>query len=387
MQKQNPYVYLFSLGHFSVDWVQGAVPALLPYFISVCNLNYQEAGSLIFANIMLSSILQPLFGYYADRISKPWFVPLGPIICGLSIGAFAFTTNYSLLFFFSMLAGLGSSLFHPEGALMMNRIAGDKKGQALGMFSVGGNAGFAVGPFLAGLVAYKWNIYGLLIFTFVNFVLAAIILKQMPKVMSEVKELRENAANNLAALPTNDWPAFAKLMPVIFARSVGFTISNTFIPIYWIKVLGATASQGSLALTYMFTMGAFMTYLGGLMADKIGHIKVVRLSFVLLVPAMALLTNTSNFYVAMGVLLPVAFGLFVPYSPIVILGQTYLTKSIGLASGITMGLSATLGGMMSPLVGWGADKWGVATALQILWVAALLGAIFSFIVPEPKKSI
>ena len=30
-------IYLFAGGHFAVDWAQSAIPALLPYFISVCN--------------------------------------------------------------------------------------------------------------------------------------------------------------------------------------------------------------------------------------------------------------------------------------------------------------------------------------------------------------
>ena len=53
MHKINPLVYLFTLGHFATDWSQGAIPALLPYFIVVCHLNYQDAASLIFANILL----------------------------------------------------------------------------------------------------------------------------------------------------------------------------------------------------------------------------------------------------------------------------------------------------------------------------------------------
>ena len=98
MKKINPYVYLFAMGHFAADWAQGAWPALLPYFISVCHLNYQEAGSLIFANMLLASITQPFFGYYSDKISKPWFVPAGPVLCGLSLAVVPFPTNYWVIY-------------------------------------------------------------------------------------------------------------------------------------------------------------------------------------------------------------------------------------------------------------------------------------------------
>ncbi len=386
MEKINPYVNLFALGHFSVDWVQTAIPALLPYFIGVCNLNYKEAGFLIFANVLFSSLTQPFFGYYADKVSKPWLVPLGPIICGVAMGIFAFATNYNLLFFASMLSGLGSSIFHPEGALTINRISGAKKGKALGWFSVGGNAGSAAGPFLAGIIAYKLDVHGLLLFTIINIILALKIFSKIPAAMELAREQKKIAEQNSTVKPANDWLAFSKLSPIIFARSVGFTISNAFIPIYWIKVLGASGTAGSFALTGLFMAGVVLTYVGGAFADKIGNIKVMRLAFLIAVPGAVILTHTTNLYIAALMLLPLAVGIFVPYSPVVILGQTYLGKNVGMASGITMGLASTLGGVMSPVVGWGADKWGIPAALQILWIAALIGVIFSFIVPEPDKN-
>ena len=69
MQRFDPRIYLFAGGHFATDWAQSAIPALLPYFISVCNLSYQDAGTLIFGNILLASICQPILGYYADKVS------------------------------------------------------------------------------------------------------------------------------------------------------------------------------------------------------------------------------------------------------------------------------------------------------------------------------
>ena len=82
--------------------------------------------------------------------------------------------------------------------------------------------------------------------------------------------------------------------------------------------------------------------------------------------------------------MPAALSVFMPYSPIVILGQTYLGKNAGFASGVTLGLSTTLGGIFAPLVGWAADLWGLPAALQILWMAGLLGAVVSFTLPKVK---
>jgi FSR family fosmidomycin resistance protein-like MFS transporter len=153
------------------------------------------------------------------------------------------------------------------------------------------------------------------------------------------------------------------------------------------QVLHSTAANGSMALSVLFTLGIFMTYLGGVLADRFGYIKVMRIAFLVMVPAMLAFTNSKQLWLSLWLLLPVAFSLFIPYSSIVVLGQTYLGKSVGLASGITMGLGTTMGGMMSPLVGWGADQWGIGPALQILWVVALLGLAFAFLVPSVEEKL
>ena len=388
MKKLNPYVYLFTMGHFAVDWAQGAIPALLPYFIATYNLNYQDAATLIFANMLLSSISQPIFGYYSDKISKPWFIPLGPLICGICITLLGFTDNYWLIFLCCMFCGFGSSIYHPEAARAVNKISGKLKGQALGSFSVGGNAGFAVGPIVAVFCAYAFHIYGLVIFGIINIVFAALRYHFMPKILKQIETADiEEIKTHSQAEKRNDWKSFGKLTVVIFVRSIGFTVCNTFIPIYWIHVLNASPSQGSLALSILFCLGAVITFIGGIMADRFGFIRIMRASFLIMIPTMLLFANSTNLYLSTVLLLPVAFSLFAPYSPIVVLGQTFLGKNVGFASGVTLGLSTTMGGLFSPLVGWGADTWGLTAALQVLWIAAIFGAIFAFLIPTPKQFI
>ena len=386
MKKIDPAVYLFSLGHLSVDWCQGAIPALLPYFIRNYDLSYQAAGTLIFANVLVASVLQPLFGYYSDRISRPWFIPLGTLFCGISVALMGFCTSFSAIFAAAMLSGVGSAVFHPEAALMVNRIAAKAKGQALGTFSVGGNAGFAIGPIVAGICAYKLGIHSLLIFGVINAVLAIALWTRMPYVLQQVSLFNKQETEKKAVKTSeNDWKAFGILSLPIFARSIGFTLSNTFIPIYWMTVLHASATQGTTALSILFTIGACITFGGGLLADRFGYVTIIRAAFLCMVPTYLLLTHTTDIWVATALLLPAAVSIFMPYSPIVVLGQTYLAKNAGFASGVTLGLTTTLGGIFAPLVGGAADRWGLVPALQIFWIAGLIGLIASFFLPEPEK--
>ena len=81
---------------------------------------------------------------------------------------------------------------------------------------------------------------------------------------------------------------------------------------------------------------------------------------------------------------PMAFGVFSQYGPITVLGQKYLAKNAGFASGITLGLGITLGGLVAPYVGHLADIYGVQTALMTLIPVGLMGLLMSLWLKEPK---
>ena len=386
MKRVNPFVYLFALGHLATDWAQGAIPALLPYFISHYDLSYRAAASLVFANVMVSSLLQPLSGYYADKMSKSWFIAAGPVCAGLGVTFIGFSSSYWAIFAAAMLCGVGSALFHPEAALMVNRIAGKGKGQAIAIFSMGGNLGFAVGPVAAGICAYTIGIHSLLLFGVVNLAVGTAILWKMSAAQRVAAQyVEEEKGNEPEVEKRNDWGSFAKLSFAMLARSLSFNLSNTFIPIFWVTVLHATAQEGTQALSLLFAVGAGLTYVGGVLADRMGYVRVLRLTFCAMIPTMFLLTHSTEVLWATVLLLPAAFAIFVPFSPIVVLGQTYLAKNAGFASGVTLGLSTTLGGILTPFVGWAADLWGVVTALQILWIAGVIGAAASFSLPADGK--
>lgn len=385
MQKVDTSIYFFALGHLCVDSAQGAIPALLPYFIQNYGLSYQEAATLIFANVLLSSILQPLFGYYSDKVSRPWFIPLGPFCCGLSISLIGFSDSYAALFGAAMVCGLGSALFHPEAALWAARIAGARKGQAMSTFSVGGNAGFAVGPVVAGICAYTLGIQSLLVFGIVNTWVAFAIFRRLSNAVQSHEQLAKAQLAGQGESSANDWGSFGKLTVILFTRSLAFTLSNTFIPLFWISVLAATPQQGTMALSALFAMGAVFTYGGGLLADRIGFVPVVRVSCLLLIPAMFFFVNSESLFWATLLLAPVAVALFLGHGVVVVLGQKYLGKNAGFASGITLGLSTTIGGLFAPAVGWAADNWGLVTALQILWLVGIAGAVAAFMLKEPAS--
>ena len=369
--------------HCINDFGQGSLAALIPFFIANFNLNYYQSASIIFCNTVVASIAQPILGYVADRWRVPWFIPVGFTVTLVSISAMALATNYEMILALSLLAGVGAALFHPEAALLVNRTQSNELGNAMGRFAVGGSAGFALGPLLAGGV-YVFG--GQFLWLFTAIALIGVLLYVYAFTGSTDADAvgeRKSSAKSTNTGP-NDWVSFGKLFFVIASRSILFSVLSIFIPILYITVINGEASASSLALTMYFAMGAVLTYMGGALSDKLGFLQTVRLGNLIFLPSVLVFIFVPNIWGFFGAMIPMAFGVFSQYGPITVLGQKYLAKNAGFASGITLGLGITLGGLVAPYVGHIADIYDVQTALMTLIPVGAVGLLMSFWLKEPK---
>ena len=369
--------------HCINDFGQGSLVALIPFFIANFGLNYYQSASIIFCNTVVASIAQPILGYVADRWRVPWFIPVGFTVTLVSISAIALASSYEMILALSLIAGIGAALFHPEAALLVNRAQSNELGNAMGRFAVGGSAGFALGPLLAGGV-YVFG--GQFLWLFTAIALIGVLLYVYAFTGSTdtdaIGESKSSAKSTNSG--TNDWVSFGKLFFVIASRSILFSVLSIFIPILYITVINGEASASSLALTMYFAMGAVLTYMGGALSDKLGFLKTVRLGNLIFLPSVLVFIFVPNIWGFFGAMIPMAFGVFSQYGPITVLGQKYLAKNAGFASGITLGLGITLGGLVAPYVGHIADIYDVQTALMTLIPVGLMGLLMSFWLKEPK---
>ena len=369
--------------HCINDFGQGSLAALIPFFIANFGLNYYQSATIIFCNTVVASIAQPALGYVADRWRVPWFIPVGFSITLVSISAIALATSYEMILALSLIAGLGAALFHPEAALLVNRMQSNELGNAMGRFAVGGSAGFALGPLLAGGV-YVFG--GQFLWLFTAIALIGVLLYVYAFTGSAATDVIGESKSSAKSTNTgaNDWVSFGKLFFVIASRSILFSVLSIFIPILYITVINGEARASSLALTMYFAMGAVLTYMGGALSDKLGFLKTVRLGNLIFLPSILVFIFVPNIWGFFGAMIPMAFGVFSQYGPITVLGQKYLAKNAGFASGVTLGLGITLGGLAAPYIGHLADIYDVQTALMTLIPVGLMGLLMSLWLKEPK---
>ena len=385
------HIGLLSTGHMVTDINQGALPAMLPFFISAFDLSYAAVAGIVFAANMTSSIVQPVFGHAADRFSKPWLLSVGLMLAGGGVGLAGLVPGYGWILCMAIVSGIGIAAYHPEAARLVNFAAGTRKGTAMSLFGVGGTIGFAMGPLIATAALLQWGLRGSLVLLAPVTIMALVMASRFAQFESlEVErdaDHRSSATHHLQ----DDWRAFVRLAVVIIGRSIIFYGLNTFIPIYWIIALNQSKAAGAVALTVFSGAGIIGNLLGGSLADRIGQKKVMLLGLFGLMLFLPLFVIAKNVHAATLLLIPIGLALFGTYSPAIVMGQNYLPNRVGLSSGITLGVAVAIGGGAAPIIGRLADLYGIwfslacIAFLPIPFLAMALGLPLTQTTAEKKQ--
>lgn len=376
-------IALLSAAHLTDDINQGVVPAMLPFFIAADHLTYAAAAGLILAQTLSSSVVQPLFGLLADRRPSAWLIPVGLSLAGIGVALAGLAPTYGLIFAAIALSGLGISAFHPEAARRVRYLSGSRQATTMSLFTVGGMAGFAIGPLMITPILISFGTRGAVVLALPVLLMAVAVTYQLPRLAAAHANISiGKGARSLVENP-EQWGDFIRLTVVVILRSMVFFGLNTFIPLYWSRVLGGTKSGGGLALTTLLAAVTLGTLLGGRMADRYGRRIVIVVSLAALTPLMLGFLGLHSLMGAALLLFPVGIALSASNSVVVVMAQEYLPNRVGLAAGVTLGLSMTIGGLMMPLFGSIADHHGLTAALFLLGLIPALSCAISFTLHEP----
>ena len=378
-------IALLSGSHFCDDINQGVVPAMLPFFISAYHLSYAAAAGLVLAQTLFSSVAQPLFGVMADRRPSPWLIPVGLSFAGIGVALTGLTHTYNLIFAAIAISGLGISAFHPEAARRVRYLGGTRAATSMSFFTVGGMAGFAAGPLLITPTLIALGTRGAILLALPVVIMALTVTSQLSRIAGQRVAHQHSAHHAAGAGGREEWGAFARLTGVVVLRSIVFFGLNTFIPLYWAHVLRGSRAGGGYALATMLGAVVLGTLLGGRMADHFGRRIVVVVSMAALAPILFVFLSAQMLTLAGMLLIPVGIALAASTSVVVVMAQEYLPDRVGLAAGVTLGLSMTIGGLLMPALGAVADHYGLRTTMTLLAMIPALAFLLSLTLRETSQ--
>jgi MFS transporter, FSR family, fosmidomycin resistance protein len=373
---------LLACAHTADDINQGFLPAVLPVLILTYHFSLQAAGALVLAQAISSSVIQPLIGYLSDRRAMPWLIWAGMLLAGLGISLIGFTDAYVLMFGAALVSGLGVAMFHPEAARYANYVGGSRKASGMRWFSLGGTAGFAIGPAYATLALALFGQHGTWLAAIPVLILAVLIFLDIPRLQTFAPAARTEAQRG--DVPDR-WGAFVLLSAFTCLRSTVYVGIIAFIPIYFIREIATTVAVGNFGLTLYLAFGALGAIAGGPLADRFGR-KAVMIGSAGGSGLLLTLFAFASHQVLVGyVLIALAGFILVTSNPaLVVAGQEYLPNHMGTASGVTLGIAVSVGGIMSPVIGHIGDVAGVPASFYAAAALAALAAVSAVFLPSER---
>lgn len=347
------------LGHLAVDLLNGQRSVLFTYLSVPLELSITELGIYSTAYIVAAALIQPLFGYLADRVGSRWVMAGGLLWMGVFYSAGILTPGISGLVLL-VVAGLGSGVFHPAGTMQATLIGRTvfkgRETTSASYFFLFGQLGLFAGPMLSGLILEYVGVQGILgicLLMFPTAVFAALSgrksLDTSPSQHGNVPELSPKPTRLLS------W-GFGALAVLAAFQAWAQQNMVTYLPKH-LDLLGKTpAEYGFLAALFMGG-SAIGNVLGGNLADTFGKRKIasIALGLASLPISMIALVGWSEW---LYLLVPLAGSLTgATHSIIVVLAQRLIPSGMGLASGLILGFMFSAGALGAMLSGYIADLW------------------------------
>lgn len=370
------FSYLLMLGHLWADTCQGAMAATLPFLIVTSGYSYTDVTILIFAQNLASAIIQPLFGWLGDKKARPWLMGLGVLLAGCGISGVGLLGSFPLIVCSAMVTGLGVAMFHPEGGRLANLVAGEDKARGLSVFAVGGNVGFIIGPAIAAAFLAVFGLPGTAFFVFPAIAIAAVLLgfTRYFKSFGLVDEAAVAASGG-----KDRWGFFGLIMGALSINSIIGTALNAFIPMFIITMFAQTEAFGSAMLSVVSICGAIGTVLSGRITGRIGTQRLMVIAFAITTVSLPLFAFSPSLALCIALIAIIPFFSNAFFPSTVALGQSYVPQHLGMASGLSYGVTVSFGGVFSPMFGAIGDNLGLQPVFLVACGFAAVGLILAVI--------
>lgn len=385
------YGILFAIGsgHLLHDAIQSVVPALFPILERSLSLTYGQIGWIGFVLMMTSSVMQPVFGYFADARPLPFLLPFGMSLSLIGLFGLGFAPNFYLILLSTFIIGLGSAVFHPEGSRVAYMAAGPRRGLAQSIYQVGGNLGQSMAPVFTAFIFVPLGQKGALAFTLVAAVAVIILLYVSRWYRAQLAAIpvkttkKEKKQQRKTPIHAKIKIALVLLVFIVFARSWYTAGIKDFYQFYLIEDYGLTIRQAQVYIFTFMIAGVIGTFSGGPLADRFGKRNVMLLSLVGAAPFTLVLPYVP-LYLVFPLFLLIGVLIFSSFSVSVVYAQELLPNKVGMVSGLIVGLAFGMGGIGAVLIGTMADLFSLKFVMILCSLLPVLG-VLTWLLPSDQN--
>ena len=377
-QDRKPQIW-FCGAHFINDIYTGFLNPIMPFIAEQVKITMPVATIILSCSHIFSSLMQPYFGFFADKIKKRALIFWGLICTSIFISLAPSATNIWLMILFIILGSLGSSLFHPQALGLISKFTTSDAAKNMGIFIACGTLGFSMGPLLSSAIAQYFGLAKMPILAILGVTWALMMFKFVPKFSND------NTPKN----PINLKQAFADILTnhrlnilniIAMLKSLVTTSCSILLPFLW-KSQGFSKFQIGIAMFCFLFLGGIASLLSPKFEKKIGTANVFYISMISTFPLMILFMLTYKTMPVVSFTIYALMGFVTMFAtPITMsMAQKVLPQYKSIIGGFINGFSWGIVAILMSAIGYIAQATSI---VPVLVVISSIPAICSVLVKQ-----
>jgi sugar phosphate permease len=370
--------------HMLNHMISGAMPMLYPEIMDEFTLSYAQLGLLRSANTFVTGVPQMFVGFLRRWTSGRILLGVGNLInAGMNILA-GLSRGFLQFFGFRILAGIGSSPQHPVGAsLVTSATDPSKRGRMLGLNQSIPSLAFTFTPLITAYMLTRMGWRPALALLSLPALVFSLILIFFVKGSSSTEARTRDAISWtwLRDAMRNRNVLFISAVRSVMAFRMGV---RTFLPLYFIDILGFTAEKSSLLYSIMLSGGVLGPFFWGNISDRMNRKPLIIGITVMSSLGYFLLSYVTEFW-ALAVLLFVIGFLVQTVVVQSVLSDSVERTQLDQIFGFYFTIGFTIASFSSAIFGYIVEFFGFNWGFTYIAAVTVVSLFPAFFIQDPRN--
>ena len=376
------HIVLVSSAHLFHDTFTSFLAQALPILIEKLGISNTLAGLLSIIQ-RIPSLFNFLVGIMVENIRARYLVIFTPAVTSIAMSLIGVAPGYIFLAIILFISGISSTLFHVPAPVMIKKLSGSRIGKGMSFFMLGGELARTLGPLVIVGVVSLWGFEST--YKLIPFGLAASVF-----LFIKLRKIDISSSFEGPRTKPEYWKIFKKFLPVFisiggitFFRAAIVASLTLYLPVY-ITENGGEYWFSGISLSVLQLSGAFGTFYGGTISDKIGRKSSLLIIAIVSPILMYIFTFIQGFWT-----LPILIimGVFLISSTPILLAVVHEleTQRLAFVNGVYMTINFTMSSLMVLLVGIASDFFGINFTYKASAFVGLIAIVFVVFLPGKSK--
>ena len=365
--------------HFINDIYTGFLNPIMPFIAEQVKISMPIATIILSCSHIFSSLLQPFFGFFADKMRKRALIFWGLLFTSIFISLVPASDNIAFMILFIILGSIGSSLFHPQSLGFVVKFSTSEVARNMGIFIAMGTLGYSLGPLLSSTMAQFFGLEKMPVLSILGIIWAALMFSCVPK-FSHIKAPKSELKLKQALMDILSNRRLNILNIIAMLKALITTSCSILLPFLW-KAQGFSKLQIGIAMFSFLLLGGIASLLSPKFEKKIGTANVFYISMIATFPMMIIFMLTYKTMPIISFTVYALMGFITMFAgPITMsMAQQVLPQYKSIIGGFINGFSWGVVAIAMSIIGFIAQATSIVPVLVII---SIIPAVCSVLVKQ-----